>query len=251
MVRVAVVTTLTAFLMSGCCSEEQTDTPPAPIPAPSAEVKSDPVPAVAQTDPVAEAGGDDAEAEAAAKDDELPPALGEEGAEPLPPQEPVDILYELEADKVGDKLELAGWKLDGGAAKIDGGNRFEASKDKGKVKIELVNFETNELADKYMYKIEKNKDAVLGRNNTKMVAVIPGKGTTQTEANSVLQTLMAVPKNPTEMLIDPETGEAADGAGGAVVPAAPADGPAAGVVGEEGGAAPPGGEEVPTGEMPK
>lgn len=275
MVRVAIITALTSFVLAGCCSEEQPATSPEPA-APVAEKKA-PAPAPVESAP--EAGGDDQAKPAEEAGDEPPKEVksGPNQDQPpeVPPQEPTDILYELEDETLGDKLRTAGYDVDKETKKIEAGTRFLATKGESKFKIEMVKFETNELADKYMFAVEKNPNAAMGRNNAKIIAVFPGKGTTRAEADTALKTLMKVPERKAAAEGEGEGNPAADAL---MVDGAPAaeDGPAGGIPAEDGpaggtpggdapagegdearpegaptdGSAPAGGEEVPAGDEP-
>ncbi|MEO2237161.1 MAG: hypothetical protein ABGW95_02810, partial [Candidatus Poseidoniia archaeon] len=111
-----------------------------------------------------------------------------------PGQTTIDLLHELKADNLAPKLTKEGWKFDKeGGEKIDHGHRFFASRDKSRVKIELVSFDNNTDADKYMFAAEKDENAMVGRIDTKMVAIFSTRGEDRDGVGNVLTALM--PRN--------------------------------------------------------
>ena len=233
-----------ALGLSGCCSDEPAQSvgeTPVRV-ADEARIAPDAAPAQPPSAGLPLVEGSDVIA-----DNSEPIATGEAtplaDADEVPKQLPVDVLWELDDDKLTAKLAAAGWKT-GKPKAIETGSRWTASRQAGTVTIELTRFKTNELADTYMFAAEKRPGAVIGRNNTKVLVVWPSKGDDRSESQAALSALMS-PAEPVGGGSSSPGGSpaAAPGEGSADQPSAPGGSPA--TASGDGPADHPGHDEVP------
>jgi hypothetical protein len=171
--------------IAGCCSEDAVEVSPAPVRKPVE-------PAVTPPPPSAGAPVDEQSAKeivAAGSDEENPEPVAEEAeGDKL---SPTDILYAMKSDEIRTKLDAAGWKVEEKTKKIKGGVRYHAAQGDARVRITWQEFKDNAAADKTMFKAEKNKNASIGRMDTRMVVVAPTKGESRSMTAGVLKVIMS------------------------------------------------------------
>ncbi len=262
---------LGAATLGGCCDEEQTSAPQAkeeptkkePVAAKAPEKAAEPAadPEKAPEDPAALLPDDDsAQGEVSADEGMVEIELNADnndaevvGKEKAPGEnekmEPADVLHKMDNEGLVGRLEEQGWKLASKEGKeIKNGTEFAATSEDGKeVRIELLKFEDNDAADKYMFKLEKMEEVAFGRTDEKTLAVYPVKEAERRDTRRVLKILMNPPGEKLAFVVDPSDNPPPDPEGG--VPPEPTGEEGGGEAAPEGGdaPAPEGGEAAPEG----
>lgn len=122
----------------------------------------------------------------------------------VPKQEPTDVLYELKAEQIPERLKAQGWEVKGEGKEIPNGFEYMAASGDKQVKIEIHTWKDNEAADKQMFKTEKTPEVAFGRVDEKTLTITPvGDGTERRDGRAVLRVLMTPPGEKVEHPVDP------------------------------------------------